>query len=81
METVYLLIQCDMGSEIDIIEKMTQLSQVKEVRGTYGIYDIFVKIQTNTREEMEDLITHEIRKVPKIRSTITLHPILSQGGR
>ncbi len=81
MEIVYLLIQCDMGSEIDIIEKMTQLSQVKEVRGTYGIYDIFVKIQTETREEMEDLITHEIRKVPKIRSTITLHPILSQGGR
>lgn len=81
MEMAYLLIQCDMGSEIDIIEHLVKIPEVKEVRGTYGVYDIFAKLESESREKLDEILTNNIRKIPKIRSTNTLSPILSQGGR
>lgn len=81
MEMAYLLIQCDMGSEIDIIQQLMKIPEVKEVRGTYGVYDIFAKLESDSREKLDMILTNTIRKIPKIRSTNTLSPILSQGGR
>ncbi len=81
METAYLLIQCDMGAEIEIIKKLMEISEVVEVRGTYGVYDIFAKLESESRETLDRILTNTIRKIPKIRSTNTLSPILSQGGK
>ncbi|MEO9278004.1 MAG: Lrp/AsnC ligand binding domain-containing protein [Nitrososphaera sp.] len=81
MESVYILLNCDLGSEVDIINELTKIPEVKEVRGTYGIYDIFVKLEADSTHVLENVITHKIRRIPKIRSTVTLTPILSQGGR
>lgn len=81
METLYILINCDLGSEVDIINELMKIPEVKEVRGTYGVYDIFVKLQGDAKEKLESILTQKIRKMTKIRSTITLSPILSQGGR
>ena len=81
METLYILINCDLGSEVEIISELAKISEVKEVRGTYGIYDIFVKLQADSGHALESVITQKIRRLPKVRSTVTLTPILSQGGR
>ncbi|MFB5631326.1 MAG: Lrp/AsnC ligand binding domain-containing protein [Nitrosopumilaceae archaeon] len=81
METAYLLIQCDLGAETEIIKKLTEISEVKEVRGTYGVYDIFAKLESDSRQRLDEILTNTIRKIPRIRSTNTLSPILSQGGR
>ena len=81
MEILYILINCDLGSEVDIINEFMKIPEVKEVRGTYGVYDIFVKLQGETKESLENVITNKIRRIPKIRSTVTLTPILAQGGR
>ena len=81
MEVAYILIQCDLGAEVDIIKEVSEIEQVKEVRGTYGIYDIFCRIEADSKKVLDDIITDKIRKVPRIRSTITLHWIPSQGGR
>ncbi len=81
MESLYILINCDLGAEVDIIKELTKIPEVQEVRGTYGIYDIFVKLQTESGAALENIITNKIRRIPKIRSTVTLTPILSQGGR
>jgi DNA-binding Lrp family transcriptional regulator len=81
MEIAYLLIQCDMGAEVDIIDRLMKIPEVIEVRGTYGVYDIFAKLQSDSREKLDEILTNSVRKIPKIRSTNTLSPILSQGGR
>ena len=70
-----------MGTETEIIKKLMEISEVKEVRGTYGVYDIFAKLESDTRENLDDILTKNIRKITKIRSTITITTILSQGGR
>ena len=81
MEIAYILIQCDLGSEEQIIKEIMQIPEIKEVRGTYGIYDVFCKVQADTKEILDQVITNKIRKIQKIRSTITLHYIPSQGGK
>lgn len=81
MEIAYILIQCDLGSEEQIIKEIMKIPEIKEVRGTYGIYDIFCKVESKSKEDLDTAITNKIRKIQKIRSTITLHYIPSQGGK
>ena len=81
MEIAYILVQCDLGAEVQIINEIMKIPEIKEVRGTYGIYDVFCKVQSNNKVELDQIITNKIRKIQKIRSTITLHYIPSQGGK
>jgi len=81
LEIAYILIQCDLGSEEQIIKEIMKIPEIKEVRGTYGIYDIFCKVESKSKEDLDIVITNKIRKIQKIRSTITLHYIPSQGGK
>ena len=81
MEIAYVLIHCDLGAEEEIIKEIASVPEVKEVRGTYGIYDIFCRVQSDSKEILDRIITNKIRRIAKIRATITLHYIPSQGGK
>jgi len=71
MATAYVLINCDLGYEEQTIEELKHISDVKEVHGTFGVYDILAKVESDAVEKLET-ITLKIRKIPKIRFTITL---------
>ncbi len=79
MPTAYVLISCDLGSEENIIKEIRTLDNVKEVEGTYGVYDIIVKVESNSMEALKNTITWKIRKIPQVRSTLTLMVIEGQG--
>jgi DNA-binding Lrp family transcriptional regulator len=70
-----------MGAEENIINEVAKLSDVKEVRGTYGVHDIFVKVKADNTETLNHTITSRIRRVPGITSTVTLVVIEEQGGK
>ncbi len=78
MATANLLINCELGSEEAIIQKQKGLEGVKEVHGTFGAYDILAKIESDTVEKLRETITWKIRKIEKIRSTLTLMGIEGQ---
>ena len=79
MPSAYVLISCDLGSEENIIKEIRGLDNVKEVEGTYGVYDIIVKVESNSMEALKNTITWKIRKILQVRSTITLMVIEGQG--
>lgn len=79
MPAAYVLINCDLGSEESIIKEIKNLEGVKEVKGTYGVYDIIAKVESNNMESLKDTITWKIRRMPKVRSTVTLIVIEGQG--
>ncbi|MFB5606064.1 MAG: Lrp/AsnC ligand binding domain-containing protein [Nitrosarchaeum sp.] len=72
MEKAYMLISCDIGEEHSIYSKLKEISEIKDCIITYGSYDIVVKFETNSADEMNAVISNKIRKLEKIRSTITL---------
>ena len=78
MATAYVLINCELGSEEAIIQQLKGLDGVKEVHGTFGAYDILAKIESDTVEKLRETITWKIRKIEKIRSTLTLMGIEGQ---
>ena len=53
MPTAYVLINCDLGSEEEIIREVKKLSEVIEVSGVYGVYDIVVKIKSDTMDKLK----------------------------
>jgi len=72
MAKAYVLINCDLGTEKEVIESLSKLDNVKEVHGTLGLYDIVAKVEDESKEKLSETITSKLRKVPKINSTITL---------
>ena len=78
MVSAYVLITCDMGAEEDIISQLKTIDGVKEVHGTFGAYDIIVKVESDNIETLRDTITWKIRKIERIRSTLTLMTIAGQ---
>lgn len=81
MPTAYILVNCTLGSEEKLIGEISKFPDVKEVRGTYGVHDIFVKVKSENTESMNHVITNKIRKIPGITSTVTLVVIEEQGGK
>lgn len=67
-----MLISCDVGEENFIYLKLKEIPEIKDCIITYGSYDIVAKFETDTLEEMNAVISSKIRRLEKIRSTITL---------
>ena len=72
MENAYILLSCEIGTENDLVKQLREIPEIKLVTITYGEYDIVFEAQTRNTEEMDKLITSKIRKLEKIRTTITL---------
>ena len=79
MAQAYVLINCELGSEDDIIRELKEYGSVKEVTGTFGAYDIVAKVEADTPDELRETVTWKIRKMNKIRSTLTLMKVEGQG--
>ena len=78
MATAYVLINSDLGYEEQIIEELKHLSDVKEIHGTFGVYDILAKVESDQITTLRETITSKIRKIDRIRSTLTLMAIEDQ---
>ena len=78
MAIAYVLINCDLGYEEQVIEELKHISDVKEIHGTFGAYDILAKVESDQITTLRDTITSKIRKIVRIRSTLTLMAIEDQ---
>ena len=72
MAIAYVLINCDLGYEEQIIEELKYISDVKEVHGTFGVYDILAKVESDQISTLRETIMWKIRKIAKVSSTLTL---------
>ena len=72
MAIAYVLVSCDLGFDAEIIEELKHLSDVKEAHEIFGAYDILVKVESDSVEHLNDVITGKIRKLNRVRSTLTL---------
>ena len=75
METAYVLMSCEIGTEHDLLLQLKKIEGVKDVTITYGDYDLVVETETENESKMNELISAKIRKLEKIRSTVSLRVI------
>ncbi|MGZ5501574.1 MAG: Lrp/AsnC ligand binding domain-containing protein [Nitrososphaeraceae archaeon] len=81
MPTAYVLINCDLGSEEDIIKELKKLPEVVEVCGVFGVYDIIVRIRSDSMDKLREVVTWNVRRIDKVRSTLTMMVIEGQGDK
>ena len=81
MPTAYVLINCDLGSEDDIIKELKKLPEVVEVSGVFGVYDIIVRIRSDSMDKLREVVTWNVRRKDKVRSTLTMMVIEGQGDK
>ncbi len=72
MASAYLLLNVETGTEEDVINKLKELQEVKEAWMVYGVYDIIVRVETGTMEELKNVVSWTIRRLDRVRSTMTM---------
>jgi DNA-binding Lrp family transcriptional regulator len=72
MPRAYVLFNVESGSEDTVLKQLKSLNNVEEAYVSYGVYDLVVRIKADTMEELKDAVTHKIRTIKQVRSTLTL---------
>jgi DNA-binding Lrp family transcriptional regulator len=72
MPIAYVLVNCELGKEDEIIRELKSLPGLVEIYVVHGVYDMIIKINTDTMEKLKETASWHIRKNDKIKTTQTL---------
>jgi DNA-binding Lrp family transcriptional regulator len=72
MPMAFVLINADLGAEEQLVKELKGIEFVKEVYVVYGVYDIVAKVESDTMEKVKETITWKIRRLDRVRSTLTM---------
>jgi DNA-binding Lrp family transcriptional regulator len=72
METVFLLVETEVGELEAVLERIRAVPGVTEVQAVTGPFDLIVKVQAAHLNAALDTVVHKIRRVPGIKATETL---------
>jgi DNA-binding Lrp family transcriptional regulator len=72
MPMAFVLINTEMGSETEVLSALRKIANVKEAYIVYGVYDIVARVEAESMDKLKDIITWNIRRLNKVRSTLTM---------
>jgi len=72
MPMAFVLINAEIGSEDSVVKELKSVTQVKEAYMVYGVYDIVAKVASESMDKLKEIITWKIRRLPKVKSTLTM---------
>ncbi len=72
MAMAFVLINTETGSEQEVLDELRKIDAVKESYLVYGVYDIVAKVGADTMDKLKDIITWNVRRGDKVRSTRTM---------
>ena len=83
MPISYVLINSNLGTDVEIIEKIKEMLANQndinlEIQGVYGVYDIIVKLSSDDSTKLRSIVTNDIRKIENVQSTLTMMVIEQQ---
>jgi DNA-binding Lrp family transcriptional regulator len=72
METLYLLVETEVGRLDEVRRRLLTEPNVAEVEAVTGPYDLIAKVQAPHINDALDVVVHRIRRIPGIKGTETL---------
>ena len=70
--SAYVLINCELGSENETIEKIRKIPEVVDVYRVFGVYDIIVRLSSDNMETLKEIINWKVKKLDQVRSAISM---------
>ncbi len=74
----YVLIQTEVGKAAIVVESIREISGVAVAEDVTGPYDVIVKAEAATMDELGRLVVAKIQSVPGITRTLTC-PVVNLG--
>lgn len=71
MSKAFILMNCDLGTEGDIMKALSTRKGVSFVYRTQGVYDLIMKLELGSGDELRRNI-QDIRKIDNVRSSLTM---------
>ncbi|MBN1328650.1 MAG: Lrp/AsnC ligand binding domain-containing protein [Candidatus Heimdallarchaeota archaeon] len=72
MVKAYVLINVKGGTEFELYEELGKIPNLMEISLVWGLFDIILKIEADSANALDKLVTEEIRKFSNISSTMTM---------
>jgi len=72
MITAYVLLRVKPGMDRSVLHNVRKLAQVKEAVTVYGEYDMLIKVEVETLEDLDSFIFDTIRTIKGAESSTTL---------
>jgi DNA-binding Lrp family transcriptional regulator len=72
MPRALILLNVEPGTEDIVLKQLRKIGVVEEAYVSYGVYDLITKVKADTMEALKDAVTHKIRSINQVRSTLTL---------
>ncbi|RLE52845.1 MAG: Lrp/AsnC family transcriptional regulator [Candidatus Methanomethylicota archaeon] len=79
MALAYVLINAETGTEGELLDELMRIEGVEEAYIVYGVYDIITKIRAEDMDKLKEIISWRIRRLPKVRSTLTMMVVESEN--
>ncbi len=77
MPTAYFLLNVALNHEVEVIEQIKKILKDEksidyDLQGVFGIYDIIVKITSDSDDNIRRLALDKIKQINNIQSAITM---------
>jgi len=72
MSIAFVLVNAEIGGEEEVLQEIKKVEGVEEAHTVYGVYDIIAKIRAETMDKLKEIVTWHIRRINKVRSTLTM---------
>jgi len=71
MISAYIFLKVKPNKDREVIGKIRKLSKVKEVTSVYGEYDLIVKVEAESLEDLDSIVFDSIRAIQEVDATTT----------
>ena len=72
MVSAYIMMKMQVGMDDQVIAEIKSLKQIEEANATYGAYDLVIKVNFKTIEDLDRFIFEKIRKVKGVTETSSM---------
>jgi len=68
----YIMMKMQVGMDDSILAEIKKLEQIQEANATYGSYDLVIKVNFRTIEDLDRFIFEKIRRIKGITETSSM---------
>jgi DNA-binding Lrp family transcriptional regulator len=72
MPAAIVLINTEVGFEIEVLKEVKKVEGVDEAWAVYGVYDIVARVKADTMDNLKEIMSLGIRRLDKVHSTLTM---------
>jgi DNA-binding Lrp family transcriptional regulator len=72
MTSAFLFINAEFPFIENVINKLKEVPEIVDVYKVQGIYDIIVRVNSDTEEKLKELVSERVRRIDRITGTVTV---------